>query len=154
MTNKEIKKLVENLESTLVSMQNDRNRDSFNLKLKSDKISMLEAKLELKSELLLNRNKQVRDLSDKIQRLEREIETKSKQIENFTESVSNLEFLLDKKDREISVLQDLKTVNSKEISSLKNQIIDFEEAEGFIRNILDNPSLTDMETVTEIRKIF
>lgn len=72
MTNKDIKKLVENLEHTLVSMQNDRNRDAFNLKLNKDRVAMLEAKLELKLEILNNRNNQVKELSNRIQELERE----------------------------------------------------------------------------------
>ena len=105
MTNKEIKKLVENLEHTLVSMQNDRNRDSFNLKLNKDRVSMLEAKLELKSELLNNRNNQVKELSDKIQGLERIEKQNNKIISELSESNSNLEFLLEKKNQEIEILK-------------------------------------------------
>ena len=105
MTNKEIKKLVENLEHTLVSMQNDRNRDSFNLKLNKDRVSMLEAKLELKSDLLNNRNNQVKELSDKIQGLERIEKQNNKIISELSESNGNLEFLLEKKNQEIEILK-------------------------------------------------
>ena len=119
MTNKEIKKLVETLEHTLVSMQNKNNTDTFNVK-------MLRGKVELKDEIISNRNKQVKELSDKIQELE----------------------------RENSILRDLTEVQKTEVSNLRNSVSDFEKSEMFIKSILDNPSLTDMETVTEIRKYF
>ncbi len=102
---------------------------------------MLNGKIELKDEILFNRNRQVRELSEKLEDIKKfKVNKLESKRADLLESIDNLTFLLDKKD--------------KEISSLKNSIIDFEQSEGFIRNILDNPSLTDNETVTEIRKIF
>lgn len=105
MTNKDIKKLVENLEHTLVSMQNDRNRDAFNLKLNRDRVSMLEAKLELKLEILNNRNNQVKEMSDKIQGLEKQVKNFDNLVNEKNESIGNLEFLIDKKNEKIESLK-------------------------------------------------
>ena len=147
MTNKDIKKLVENLEHTLVSMQNDRNRDSFNLKLNKDRVAMLEAKLELKLEILNNRNNQVKEMSDKIQGLEKQVKNFDNLVNEKNESIGNLEFLIDKKNEEIELL--------KKTNKQRQEMLDeFDNSEGLIRNILDNPNLTDLEIVTEIRKIF
>lgn len=147
MTNKDIKKLVENLEHTLVSMQNDRNRDAFNLKLNKDRVAMLEAKLELKLEILNNRNNQVKEMSDKIQGLEKQVKNFDNLVNEKNESIGNLEFLIDKKNEEIELL--------KKTNKQRQEMLDeFDNSEGLIRNILDNPNLTDLEIVTEIRKIF
>ena len=119
MTNKEIKELVTKLESTLVSLQNKNNTDSFNVR-------MLRGQVELKTEIINNRNNQVKEMQNT--------------INEKNGSIGNLEFLLDKKNEEIE--------------ALKIKITDFEQAFKMTRDILDNPSLTDNETVTEITKIF
>ena len=140
MTNKEIKKLVETLEHTLVSLQNQNNQNDFNIK-------MLRGKVELKDEIILNRNKQVTKLNQQIQILEKQVKNFDTLVNEKNGSIGNLEFLIQKKDEEIKLL---KKTNKQRSEMLE----EFDNAEGLIRNILDNPSLTDMETVTEIRKLF
>ena len=133
MSNKEIKKLVETLEHTLVSLQNQNNQNDFNIK-------MLRGKVELKDEIILNRNKQVSKLNQQIQILEKQVKRREALINEKNGSIENLEFLLNKKDEEIN--------------QRKEMLEDFDNKDGLILNILNNPSLTDMETVTEIRKLF
>ena len=98
MTNKDIKKLCETLESTLVSQQNQVNQDRFNIK-------MLRGSVELKDELILNRNKQIKEMSDKINQLERLEKSQDMNTADLLESISNLEFLLEKKNKEIEELK-------------------------------------------------
>ena len=98
MTNKDIKKLCETLESTLVSQQNQINQDRFNIK-------MLRGSVELKDELILNRNKQIKEMSDKINQLERLEKSQDMNTADLLESISNLEFLLEKKNKEIEELK-------------------------------------------------
>ena len=98
MTNKDIKKLCETLESTLVSQQNQVNQDRFNVK-------MLRGSVELKDELILNRNKQIKEMSDKINQLERLEKSQDMNTADLLESISNLEFLLEKKNKEIEELK-------------------------------------------------
>ena len=83
MTNKQIKELVTNLENTLVSIQNDRNRESLNLKLYKDRLSIMEAKNDSKYNLLLNRNEQIKEMSDRIKRLKGENQSLNSEIEGF-----------------------------------------------------------------------
>jgi len=56
MTNKEIKELIKTIESTLVSKQNQIQRDKFNINLKNQQIETLEVKVQIRdtriSELL------------------------------------------------------------------------------------------------------
>ena len=98
MTNKQIKELCENLESTLVSQQNQINKDQFNIK-------MLRGQVELKNELIFNRNKQIKEMNDKIQGLQRFEKEQDKKISELLESNNNLQFLLDKKNEEIEELK-------------------------------------------------
>ena len=50
MTNKEIKELIKTIESTLVSKQNQIQRDKFNINLKNQQIETLEIKVQRRDE--------------------------------------------------------------------------------------------------------
>lgn len=59
MTNKEIKELLNTIEHTIVSKQNEVQRNRFNLKLYKDRIELLEAKL-------LARDEKIKELENKL----------------------------------------------------------------------------------------
>ena len=115
MTNKQIKELCENLESTLVSQQNQINQDRFNIK-------MLRSSIELKDELIFNRNKKIKEMSDKIEQFKRLEKAQDINNSELSESISNLEFLLEKKDKEIEELKRENSILRDNIEVQKNKL--------------------------------
>jgi len=69
MTNKEIKELIKTIESTLVSKQNQIQRDKFNINLKNQQIETLEVKVEI-------REKRISELLTYIEELENKLVNK------------------------------------------------------------------------------
>ena len=138
MTNKELKQLLKDLEAGFVSIQNEKNQNAFNVK-------MLRSQVELKSELIENRNKQIK----KMQNI----------INEKNESIENLEFLLDKKDESIQTRNERISKLLTDIEGLENENININEEidkmdsfECYMINILDNKNLTDTEKIKLIRE--
>ena len=66
MTNKEIKELMRTIESTLVSKQNQIQRDKFNINLKNQKIETLEIQVQTRNERISELLGYVSELENKL----------------------------------------------------------------------------------------
>lgn len=121
MTNKNLKELLKDLEAGLVSIQNEKNQNAFNVK-------MLRSQIELKNELIENRNKQIK----KMQNI----------INEKNGSIGNLEFLLERKDKHLADFDKREAEKNEEK----------ENFECFLINILDSEELTESEKIKLIRE--
>jgi len=81
MTNKNLKELLKDLEAGLVSIQNEKNQNAFNVK-------MLRSQVETKSELVESRNKTIKRMQNI--------------INEKNGIIGNLEFLLERKDQHLA----------------------------------------------------
>ena len=66
MTNKEIKELLKTIESTLVSKQNQIQRDKFNINLKNQKIDTLEIQVHTRNERISELLSYIEELENKL----------------------------------------------------------------------------------------
>lgn len=66
MTNKEIKELLKTIESTLVSKQNQIQRDKFNINLKNQKIGTLEIQVQTRNERISELLSYIEELENKL----------------------------------------------------------------------------------------
>lgn len=66
MTNKEIKELLKTIESTLVSKQNQIQRDKFNINLKNQKIDTLEIQVQTRNERISELLSYIEELENKL----------------------------------------------------------------------------------------
>jgi len=66
MTNKEIKELIKTIESTLVSKQNQIQRDKFNINLKNQQIETLEVKVQIRDNRISELLTYIEELENKL----------------------------------------------------------------------------------------
>ena len=108
MTNKNLKELLKDLEAGLVSIQNEKNQNAFNVK-------MLRSQVETKSELVESRNKTIKRMQNI--------------INEKNGIIGNLEFLLERKDQHLADFDKREAQKNEERENFEGFLINILDSE-------------------------